>query len=207
MQLNLLGNPGSAFGPCSKWRIEEGRYQHIVFSEWLPWQLGSKAMDEYDLWVSESSRTSYDDSLDATLSNEFSAGHFRYSHPNTVHGYWRIDEEGVNHTMLELKDTYFIPMNATFRPIDSVLRGSVLQAMKPFNRFGDHAVTHYLFRNPWEEHGDDLFAVDIQRGRDHGIRPYVDWVRHCQNIAIADFSDLKKVMPEEIAMLYAEVYE
>ncbi|KAL1463897.1 hypothetical protein MTO96_027128, partial [Rhipicephalus appendiculatus] len=73
--------------------------------------------------------------------------------------------------------------------------------------FGDYGVTHYLFRKPSLPYGDDLFAVDIQRGRDHGVRPYVDWVQLCQNITIASFSDLSQVMPEETAQLYEQVYE
>ncbi|KAH6922817.1 hypothetical protein HPB50_019371 [Hyalomma asiaticum] len=63
-------------------RIQEGRYQHIVYAEWLPWHLGPAVMEEYDLWVRNTGRTSYDDTLDATLSTEFSSAHFRYSHTN-----------------------------------------------------------------------------------------------------------------------------
>lgn len=188
-------------------RIQEGRYQHIVFSEWLPWQLGPRVMTEYDLWVSNTGRTSYDDTLDATLSNEFSSAHFRYAHTNVPGAYLRIDEEGEKLPALRLKDAYFVPLNDTYHPVDDVLRGSVVQPMAPFNRFGDHGVTHYLFRKPSLPYGDDLFAVDIQRGRDHGVRPYVDWVQLCQNITITSFSDLSQVMPEETAQLYEQVYE
>ncbi|KAH9364389.1 hypothetical protein HPB48_012126 [Haemaphysalis longicornis] len=143
-------------------RIQEGRYQHIAFAEWLPWQLGPKAMDDYDLWVKATGRTTYDENLDGTLHNEFTAAHFRYAHANVDHDFWR---------------------------------------------FGDHAVTRFLFRIPPTPQGADLFAIDMQRGRDHGVRPYVDWVRHCRNITISDFADLKQVMPEEVAALYEELYE
>uniref|UniRef100_L7M0Y2 Putative peroxinectin n=1 Tax=Rhipicephalus pulchellus TaxID=72859 RepID=L7M0Y2_RHIPC len=188
-------------------RIQEGRYQHIVFSEWLPWQLGPRVMKEYDLWVSSTGRTTYDDTLDATLSNEFSSAHFRYAHTNVPGAYYRMDEEGETLPVLKLKDAYFVPLNDTYHPVDDVLRGSVVQPMAQFNRFGDHGVTHYLFRKLSLPYGDDLFAVDIQRGRDHGVRPYVDWVQLCQNITITSFSNLSQVMPEETAQLYEQVYE
>ncbi|XP_037529306.2 peroxidase-like [Rhipicephalus sanguineus] len=164
-------------------------------------------MTEYDLWVSDTGRTSYDDTLDATLRNEFSSAHFRYAHTNVPGAYLRIDEEGEKLPELRLKDAYFVPLNDTYHPVDDVLRGSVVQPMQPFNRFGDHGVTHYLFRKPSLPYGDDLFAVDIQRGRDHGVRPYVVWVQLCQNITITSFSDLSQVMPEETAQLYEQVYE
>ncbi|XP_075729037.1 peroxidase-like [Rhipicephalus microplus] len=188
-------------------RIQEGRYQHIVFSEWLPWQLGPRVMKDYDLWVSDKGRTSYDATLDATLSNEFSSAHFRYAHTNVPGAYFRTDEEGEALPVLKLKDVYFVPLNDTYHPVDDVLRGSIVQPMEPFNRFSDHGVTHYLFRKPSLPYGDDLFALDIQRGRDHGVRPYVDWVQLCQNITIASFSDLSQVMPEETAQIYEQVYE
>ncbi|XP_065284800.1 salivary peroxidase/catechol oxidase-like isoform X2 [Dermacentor albipictus] len=188
-------------------RILEGRYQHILFSEWLPWQLGQKVMEEYDLSVHNRGYTSYDDTLDATLSNEFSSAHFRYAHTNVPGGYWRIDQKGQNLTILKLKDAYFVPLNDSYHPVDDVLRGSVEQPMEPFNRFADHGVTHYLFRKPWLPYGDDLFAIDIQRARDHGVRPYVDWVQECQNITITNFDDLSQVMAAETAQLYQQVYE
>ncbi|XP_077544646.1 chorion peroxidase-like isoform X2 [Haemaphysalis longicornis] len=188
-------------------RIQEGRYQHIVYAEWLPWQLGPKAMHDYDLWVMETGRTTYDETLDGTLHNEFAAAHFRYAHANVDHHFWRVDEDGTNLTSIELIDDYFQPLNDTYRPLDSVLRGSIQQPLKPFNRFGDHAVTRYTFRMPPTPFGGDLFAVDMQRGRDHGVRPYVDWVRNCRNITISDFAELKQVMPEEVAALYEELYE
>ncbi|KAH6923194.1 hypothetical protein HPB50_024663 [Hyalomma asiaticum] len=119
----------------------------------------------------------------------------------------RIDEKGERLSVLELKDAYFLPHNDTYRPVDNVLRGSVVQPMEPFSRFGDHGVTHYLFRKPWLPYGRDLFAIDIQRARDHGVRPYVDWVQLCQNISITSFADLTQVMPEETVRLYEQVYE
>ncbi|KAL1479051.1 hypothetical protein MTO96_052181, partial [Rhipicephalus appendiculatus] len=114
-------------------RIQEGRYQHIVFSEWLPWQLGPRVMKEYDLWVKDTGRTSYDDTLDATLRNEFSSAHFRYAHTNVPGAYFRTDEEGETLPVLKLKDAYFVPLNDTYHPVDDVLRGSVVQPMEPFN--------------------------------------------------------------------------
>ncbi|XP_037518159.1 chorion peroxidase-like [Rhipicephalus sanguineus] len=78
-----------------------------------------------------------------------------------------------------------------------------------FTLFGNKAVTNYLFREPGKTFGHDLFAIDIQRGRDHGIRPYVDYVRLCRNVTVESFEDLvrHKLMPSNIARLYSEIYE
>ncbi|XP_077545740.1 salivary peroxidase/catechol oxidase-like isoform X1 [Haemaphysalis longicornis] len=188
-------------------RIQEGRYQHIVFAEWLPWQLGPKVMDDYDLRESDTGRTTYDETLDGTLSNEFTAAHFRYAHTNVDRDFWRVDEDGTQLNSIEVKDDYFRPLNDTYRPLDDVLRGSVQQPLKPFNRFGDNSVTRFTFHVPPTPFGGDLFAIDMQRGLDHGVRPYVDWVQHCRNITISDFSDLRQVIPEEVVALYEGLYE
>ncbi|KAH9363573.1 hypothetical protein HPB48_013778 [Haemaphysalis longicornis] len=65
-----------------------------------------------------------------------------------------------------------------------------------------------MFRPLTQEWGNDLFATDLQRGRDHGIPPYSDYVRLCRNVTIDSFEDLykKKLMPRAIAQLYSTIY-
>ncbi|KAH6922516.1 hypothetical protein HPB50_015256 [Hyalomma asiaticum] len=196
-------------------RIQEGRYQHIVYSEWLPWQLGPEVMAEYDLRVSDTGRTSYDDTLDATLSNEFSSAHFRYAHTNIPGAYWRVVHPRGNIQTQERRSHHknwhhykrccaFSAHAETSAFFSSAMTDSCAM---DHPLFGDHGVTHYLFRQPWLPYGQDLFATDIQRARDHGVRPYVDWVQLCQNISITGFADLSQVMPEETARLFEQVYE
>jgi hypothetical protein len=40
----------------------------------------------------------------------------------------------------------------------------------------------------------DLFATNINRGRDHGLQPYVYYVKQCLGINIYNFSDLTILM-------------
>ena len=40
----------------------------------------------------------------------------------------------------------------------------------------------------------DLFATNINRGRDHGIQPYIYYVKKCSNININNFTDLTVLM-------------
>uniref|UniRef100_A0A023FD43 Putative animal heme peroxidase n=1 Tax=Amblyomma cajennense TaxID=34607 RepID=A0A023FD43_AMBCJ len=162
-------------------RIVEGRYQNIVFKQWLPWMLGNEYMQRFNLTPSTDSYTVYDPDLDATVSNEFSAAAFRFGHSQADKNFWREDKNGSWLEPVELSTGYFVPYNNTDEHHDSVLRGSLKQPMQKFDRHGDEAVRNHLFRQPYLPYGSDLFATDIQRGRDHGLRPYVDYIKHCHN--------------------------
>ena len=35
----------------------------------------------------------------------------------------------------------------------------------------------------------DLFATNINRGRDHGLQPYVYYIKKCFNLTITNFTD------------------
>ena len=40
----------------------------------------------------------------------------------------------------------------------------------------------------------DLLSTNINRGRDHGLKPYVHYVRMCHNIVVNNFNDLRPLM-------------
>ena len=52
-------------------------YQHMVYNEYLPIVLGTDFMEEYDLWNRQDEESQYDESVDPTLTNEFSAFAYR----------------------------------------------------------------------------------------------------------------------------------
>ncbi|KAL3213630.1 hypothetical protein MRX96_007652 [Rhipicephalus microplus] len=77
------------------------------------------------------------------------------------------------------------------------------------DRLGDRAVTQMLFRLPENPFGLDLFAIDIERGRDHGTASYAAYVQRLFGITLSSFDDLylRNLMPREVTMLYADLYE
>lgn len=59
-------------------------------------------------------------------------------------------------------------------------------------------VTNYLYRNATERFGMDLPAINIHRGRDHGLQPYYKYAElylskaHGTNVRLRSFNDVKK---------------
>ena len=51
-----------------------------------------------------------------------------------------------------------------------------------------------MFQRENETFGFDLFAFDIQRGRDHGLPPYYKWREVCNLPPAANFSQMKEFM-------------
>ncbi|KAK8781117.1 hypothetical protein V5799_017543 [Amblyomma americanum] len=191
-------------------KIVAARFQHVVFFEWLPWIVGPKAMSEYRLWPQKSGYTEYNAQVDPTMINEFAAAAFRFGHSNVFGRFDLIGATGRKEGAIILKDTFFRNFVFYNKGVeDAALRGFMKQAMQTTDRYGDKAVTNYLFRDPESPNGNDLFAVDMQRGRDHGIRPYADYVQLCRNITLSCFDDLHryKLMPKYIAKIYSQIYE
>ncbi|XP_037572248.1 peroxidase-like [Dermacentor silvarum] len=190
-------------------RIVEARYQHVVFSEWLPSIVGSDAMAEYRLLPLKNGYTDYNSSVDPTMFNEFAAAAFRFGHSDVVGYFNLVATGGAKVGVILLKDAYFQPFEFYKGIEDSATRGLIQQPMWKTDRYGDSAVTNYLYRARGSPNGNDLFAVDIQRGRDHGTRPYVDYVQLCQNLTLTSFKDLyrRKLMPTIVATLYSHIYQ
>jgi hypothetical protein len=87
---------------------------------------------------------------------------------------------------------------------DNLGRGLVTQQSQLTDANFDTEIMDYLFKHA-RSYGDDLPAVDIQRGRDHGVARYNDfreacglprakkWEDYTDLIAEADVEKLKKV--------------
>ncbi len=65
---------------------------------------------------------------------------------------------------------------------------------------------NHLFGSGSGSDGLDLVARNIQRGRDHGLRPYVDYRGHFDLFVPKTFSDLLLIMPNETVAALRSVY-
>lgn len=164
-----------------------GLIQNITYNEFLPSTLGFNAIPTY---------SGYDPTVDPSMSNEFAAAAYRIGH-TTLADELLIGSDG---TSVELKDAFFQPHFIVENGIEGVLEGLTLQEMQEADNLVVDGVRNFLDDGP----GFDLAAINIQRGRDHGL-PDFNTLRESIGLdRIEDFSELTS--NEELAQLFEDVY-
>ena len=135
--------------------------QKITYDEFLPVLLGTSAPS--------SSTASYDASIDATVSNEFSTAAFRVGHTMLSSDLQMVDPTtGGNVGSIALQNAFFNPSFFDTYSVDNVLAGLASQTAQEIDTLIIDDVRDFLFGPPGAG-GLDLASLNIQRGRDHAI--------------------------------------
>jgi hypothetical protein len=139
--------------------------QAITYREFLPLLLGEGALPAY---------SGYRDEADPSISNIFSTVAFRLGHSLLNPQLLRLAPDGssIPAGPLDLQNAFFRP-DLVSQPgaLDELLRGLAAQRARALDPFVTDAVRNFLFGTPGAG-GFDLAALNIQRGRDHGIPDY-----------------------------------
>jgi len=148
--------------------IVEGELQWITFNEFLPILLGNFAPDPW---------TAYDSSIEPQILNEFSTAAYRYGHDAISSEVERFNQDGSefvdgnNIGHLSLVQAFFNPNWIKQDGINEILLGVSLSPGEEIDHLMINELRNLLFGPPGSP-GLDLAALDIQRGRDHGLTDY-----------------------------------
>ena len=208
-------------------RIVIAEYQHILYKEWLPILLGPSLMSSYGLWpAARGYSKSYNDNFDPRITNEFAAAAFRLHSliPNTFNRYRDIEPlkkrqaervifptSSIAKFKMLLKEVFDSPdiLRSSSSMVDELAEGMTLQSGHKWDDKFVEDITNHLFEHNKDVGGLDLIALNIQRGRDHGLPGYNSYRELCNKRKATKWSDLADVMSnkniEKIRKIYRDV--
>lgn len=156
-------------------RMVGAQMQVITYREYLPTLLGPDALARYE---------GYRPEVNANIANIFATAAYRYGHSALSPTLLRLDAQGneIAAGHLALRDAFFAPQRLTDEDgIEPILRGLAHQVCESIDPYVIDDVRNFLFGPP-DAGGFDLAALNIQRGRDHGLPDY-NAVRIAFNLA------------------------
>jgi hypothetical protein len=162
-------------------RIVAAELQAITYNEFLPALLGAGALARY---------RGYNPQVNPGIANEFSTAAFRLGHSLLGADVEFLDNNGQPvRDEVELRDAFFNPSLLNETGIDTIFK---YLASDPAQELDVHIVDevrNFLFGQPGQG-GLDLSALNIQRGRDHGLADY-NTVRVAYGLPqVQDFSQI-----------------
>ncbi|MCC7084945.1 MAG: peroxidase [Pirellulales bacterium] len=165
-------------------KIVGAEVQSITFREFLPALLGSSAPGISSV---------YNPSVNSTIANEFATALFRVGHTMLPPQLLRVQNDGVPAPggPLALRDAFFQQQNMSSPlQLEYILKGLAVNQQQEIDAHIVDDVRNFLFGDPLPGVGFDLAALNIQRGRDHGLPDY-NSLRSAYGLSVvSSFSDI-----------------
>ena len=195
-------------------RIVVAEIQNIVYGEYLPTILGAKYMDKYGLLVTETSN--YDSQIDPTIYNEFTAAAFRFGHSMINSMFMLVSQRkprkhsGQNTWFWRLREIFDgQKIHGEKLPLESMVEGLISQMPQTCDAYFSTEVTNHLFQKNHhrENFGEDLLAINVQRGRDHGLPSYNSYRKRCGLAPLTSWNNRPSEQDEHFWLKLKDVYE
>ncbi|XP_068231382.1 peroxidase-like [Palaemon carinicauda] len=188
--------------------IVAAQVQHISFNEFLPMILGKDVMTKYGIILEKHGYfDGYDPKIDVTMSANFVTSAFRFGHsllPSTIErwspGNKYIASQRLSHMLRQPYDLYKGGW------CDQYIMGLTNQVAQAMDDAVTQEVTNHLFQDPDKRWGMDLAAINMQRGREHGVPSYNDFRDFCGLPRAHKFDDLLGSMSNKTVRRYADIY-
>jgi peroxidase len=177
-------------------RIVGAEIQIITYDEYLPAVLGGDR-------APRSRDAVYDPAVNASITNSFAHAAFRFGHSQISETTLLVDNSGRTLGGLSIRDTFFDPDLLKNNPgnVELVLKGLASQVGQENDLFLVDGVRNNLFGPPGSG-GLDLAALDIQRGRDHGLPDY-NTMRAAYGLArVTSFAEISSDLQIQVKLQY-----
>ena len=185
-------------------------HQVITYNEYLPALLGPLYTRRYNLAMARSGYFyGYDASVDASVTNEFTTAAFRFGHSMINDQLSRPSPDwSVEDKPIQMKDAMFNPesfLNQTHSSVNPILRGLCADMSLKADTTFPESMKDFLFAKK-DQFGKDLFSINIQRGRDHGLSGYNDYREFFGMQRARNFDELFEVRPA-MREHFKEIYD
>lgn len=139
--------------------------QAITYDNWLPHLIGDAAGDD----------TGYDPDVDGQISVEFSTAAFRFGHTMVSSTLPRLNADGTDSEDgdMAIRDAFFNADPLKDGQLDDILRGQMGSTAQEFDTKVVDDLNFFL-ESPGGLSGFSLVALNILRGRDHGLQNYIE---------------------------------
>ena len=166
--------------------IVSAEIQSILLNEWLP------LVTEID-----SSKTAYKKTVDPSIANVFSHAVFRFGHtlvPDKFPLFDKNFDEFPQRASISLREAFSNINPVKDYGIEPIMFGMMGNESEAFDGKFASAIARHLFIPLGQGGLEDLTAINIHRGRDHGLPSYNDWREECNLGRLKGWIDLQGEM-------------
>ena len=178
--------------------IVSAEIQSILLNEWLP-------------FVTEivNDETAYNKNKDPSIANVFSHAVFRFGHTLVPDKFPLFDEsfnEFTQKPTIGLREAFFNIKPLKDFGIEPIMFGMMGNESEAFDGKFASAIARHLFIPLGQNGLEDLSAINIHRGRDHGLPSYNEWRVECGFSKLNRFDDLEGEMSSRTIDNLKKVY-
>lgn len=146
--------------------------------------------------------TRYNQTVDATIANEFAAAAFRFAHTLIPSLIKVLGNDTTSQKFVQMRQMLFDPFKLyQSGQLDGVLKGAINSSIEMSDGYFSNELKSHLFERAdalLQTCGLDLVSLNIQRGRDHGLPGYVHFKEHCGLKKTTSFEDLKGLIEADV---------
>lgn len=162
-------------------KINGAQFQKIVYDEFYPAMTG-RFLRRF---------RGHNERVNPTVSALFTTAAFRLGHTMVGNGVNRVGPRGQRLPTLSMMEMFF-KKNIEADGVEPYLRGAAAGTAQESDNEVHSALRDFLFEGIEEEKGFDLAALNIQRGRDHGLPSFNDVRRQFNLRPYTSFAQITK---------------
>ncbi|XP_057296792.1 peroxidasin homolog pxn-2-like [Hydractinia symbiolongicarpus] len=158
-------------------------FQHIVYNEFVPLLANLKRY------------TGYKSSVNPSISNAFANAAFRFGHTLIPNSFARLNKN-FDHAKpdLSLQESFRNILPVREDGIEPLMFGLLKNQSQDFDTDFAFGIARRLFVPVGSKEYRDLTALNIQRGRDHGLPTYGAFRKFCKLESVTRFSQLRGII-------------